>query len=78
MNRYLFFSMHQRQYPGEVPLNPVQFGFFPVDIIHLLAKKNHFLLCFYLVDLEGALIRQPVWFQYEEVESVSVQEFDSL
>ena len=46
--------MHQRQYPGEVRLNPVQFGFFPVDIIHLLAKKNHFLLCFYLVDLEEA------------------------
>lgn len=27
--------------------------------------------CFYLVDLEGAQIKGPVWFNYEEVDSVS-------
>jgi hypothetical protein len=30
--------------------------------------------CFYLVDLEGAYIKEPVWFQYEEVELGSPQE----
>jgi hypothetical protein len=29
--------------------------------------------CFYLVALEGALIKEPVWFQSEEVESVFPQ-----
>lgn len=31
-------------------------------------------LCFYLIDLEGSFIKEPVWFENEEVESVSVQE----
>src|SRR5260370_15848058 len=44
MSRCLFFRMHQRQYTCEVRLNPVQFCFFPVDSIHLLAKKHNFLL----------------------------------
>jgi len=27
--------------------------------------------CFYLVDLEGAQIREPMWFEYDEVEVVT-------
>ncbi len=27
--------------------------------------------CFYLVRLEGAHIKEPVWFHYEEVESIT-------
>ena len=34
--------------------------------------------CFYLVDLEGALIKEPMWFQDEEVESISPQEIEYL
>jgi hypothetical protein len=34
--------------------------------------------CFYLIALEGTYIAQPVWFQYEEVECVSLQEMDYL
>ncbi len=30
--------------------------------------------CFYLIDLEGAFIKEPVWFENEEVESVSLHE----
>ncbi len=30
--------------------------------------------CFYLIDLEGAFIKEPVWFENEEVESVSLKE----
>ncbi|HEV2653350.1 MAG TPA: hypothetical protein VGT82_00250 [Ktedonobacteraceae bacterium] len=34
--------------------------------------------CFYLIDLEGAFIKEPVWFENEEVESVSLYEGDML
>jgi hypothetical protein len=27
--------------------------------------------CFYLVSLEGAHIREPIWFEYDEVEFIS-------
>ncbi len=27
--------------------------------------------CFYLVDLEGVQIREPIWFEYDEVELVA-------
>jgi len=30
--------------------------------------------CFYLIALEGAFIKEPVWFENEEIESVSLQE----
>jgi len=32
--------------------------------------------CFYLIALEGSYVKEAVWFHYEEVESVSSQEFD--
>jgi len=34
--------------------------------------------CFYLIDLEGALTKEPVWFEYEEVESISSNECEYL
>ncbi len=34
--------------------------------------------CFYLIDLEGSFIKEPVWFENEEVESVSLHEHDIL
>ena len=34
--------------------------------------------CFYLVDLEGAFTKEPVWFEYEEVEPISPFECDYL
>ncbi len=34
--------------------------------------------CFYLIDLEGAFIKEPVWFENEEVESVSLHERDMI
>ena len=30
--------------------------------------------CFYLVELEGALTKEPVWFEYDEVEPISPYE----
>lgn len=27
--------------------------------------------CFYLVDLEGAWIKEPIWFEYTEVEDIT-------
>jgi hypothetical protein len=32
--------------------------------------------CFYLIALEGSYVKEAVWFHYDEVESVSAQEFD--
>lgn len=34
--------------------------------------------CFYLVALEGSYVKEAVWFQYEEIESVSAHEFEHL
>jgi hypothetical protein len=42
------------------------------DIIADLAEP----FCFYLIDLEGAQTKEPVWFEYDEVESVSSFESD--
>jgi hypothetical protein len=45
-----------------------------VDMIADLAEP----FCFYLIDLEGAQTKEPVWFEHEEVESVSSYESDHL
>jgi hypothetical protein len=45
-----------------------------VDIIRDFVEP----FCFYLVDLEGALMKEPVWFEYEEVEPISPNECDYL
>lgn len=45
-----------------------------VDTIADLADP----FCFYLIDLEGAQTKEPVWFEHEEVESVSSYESDHL
>jgi hypothetical protein len=34
--------------------------------------------CFYLIDLEGTQTKEPLWFDREEVESVSAYESDHL
>jgi hypothetical protein len=34
--------------------------------------------CFYLIDLEDAQTKEPIWFEYDEVESVSSYESDHL
>ena len=34
--------------------------------------------CFYLIDLEGAQTKEPLWFEREDVESVSAYESDHL
>jgi len=40
-----------------------------VDTIAQLAGTH----CFYLVRLEGAQIKEPVWFEYQEVELVAAE-----
>jgi hypothetical protein len=34
--------------------------------------------CFYRIELEGAHIKEPIWFEHDEVEMVSPQERNSL
>ena len=45
-----------------------------VDTIPHLAEAH----CFYLVSLEGAQIKEPVWFEFEEVELLSSERSDDL
>ncbi len=45
-----------------------------VDVIPSSQHSSIEAYCFYLIDLEGALIKEPVWFEDEEIESVSVHE----
>ena len=45
-----------------------------VDSIADLAEP----FCFYLIDLEGAQTKEPVWFEHEEVGPVSSREGDYL
>jgi hypothetical protein len=35
--------------------------------IHMIATPGEPTLCFYLVDLDGAHLRLPLWFDYQEV-----------
>jgi hypothetical protein len=48
-----------------------------VQKVHAIAGWDE-PFCFYLIALEGTSIVQPVWFLYEEVECVSLQEMDYL
>ena len=34
--------------------------------------------CFYQIDLEGAFTKEPVWFEFDEIESISLYECDYL
>jgi hypothetical protein len=48
-----------------------------VQIVDTIASEAE-PFCFYLVELEGAQTREPIWFEHEEVESVSAYESDHL
>jgi len=38
--------------------------------IHMIATPGEPTLCFYLVALDGTHLREPLWFEYQEVELV--------
>jgi hypothetical protein len=40
-----------------------------VQRVSMMADDVEELFCFYLVDLEGTQIQEPVWFEHEEVEA---------
>ena len=41
-----------------------------VHTVDTIADEADEPFCFYLVDLEGTQIQEPVWFEHEEVEAV--------
>lgn len=47
-----------------------------VDVIPYPEADEPF--CFYRVELEGTHIKEPIWFQHDEVEIVSAYERNSL
>jgi hypothetical protein len=38
--------------------------------IHMIATPGEPIFCFYLVALDGTYLREPLWFEYQEVELV--------
>ena len=38
--------------------------------IHMIATPGEPIFCFYLVALDGTHLREPIWFEYQEVELV--------
>jgi len=47
-----------------------------VDSIPHLDVAESF--CFYHIELEGAYIKEPIWFEHQEVELVTPQESNAL
>ncbi len=41
-----------------------------IRTVHTIAPGPDEPFCFYLVTLQGARVREPVWFEYDEVESI--------
>ncbi len=48
-----------------------------IRTVHHIAPLDE-LFCFYQIELEGAQVKDPVWFTYEEVELLTPQEGLSL
>jgi hypothetical protein len=43
-----------------------------IRTVHHIAPLEE-LFCFYQIELEGAQVKEPVWFNYEEVELLAPQ-----
>ena len=39
-----------------------------IRIVHRIAPRIEEPFCFYQIELEGAQVKEPIWFTYEEVE----------
>ena len=48
-----------------------------IRTVHQIAPLDE-LFCFYQIELEGAQVKNPVWFTYEEVELLAPHESFSL
>jgi hypothetical protein len=42
-----------------------------IRTVHTIAPDLDEPFCFYLIALEGARVREPVWFEYDEVELIA-------
>ena len=45
--------------------------------IHMIATALEEPFCFYLIALEGVQLKEPIWFEYTEVELVAAPHVDS-
>ena len=48
-----------------------------IRAVHVIAADLDEPFCFYLVALEGTFIKEPLWFEYREVELVALPRADS-
>ena len=46
--------------------------------IHMIATPGDESFCFYLVAVEGAQVKEPIWFDYTEVELITPPLVDTL
>ena len=42
-----------------------------IRTVNTISTDPHDPFCYYLIALEGARIREPVWFEYDEVELIA-------
>jgi hypothetical protein len=42
-----------------------------IQVVNTIASDLEEPFCFYLITLEGAHVREPIWFEYDEVELVA-------
>jgi hypothetical protein len=43
-----------------------------IQAVNTIADESEEPFCFYLVALEGTHIREPIWFEYTEVEAIEL------
>lgn len=46
--------------------------------IHMIATPLEEPFCFYLITLEGVQLKEPIWFEYTEVELVTSPSIETL
>ncbi len=46
--------------------------------IHMIAEPGDEPFCFYLVAVDGAQVKEPIWFEYTEVELITPPHVDTL
>ena len=46
--------------------------------IHMIAETRDEPFCFYLIALEGVQLKEPIWFEYTEVELLTDPSIDPL
>ena len=66
----------QTIYPVGSPVHVTSYSPFrglngTIQAVDTISDDREEPFCFYLVDLEGTQLKEPMWFEYDEVESIT-------